>query len=238
MMRAVLRIPWLDEHDPFPPIEQARRFPNGLLCAGGSLSPKRLLEAYAHGIFPWYEEGEPILWWSPDPRQVLFVDELHISASLRRRLNSGRFQVTRDQAFEAVIHACATIPRRGQSGTWITPAMIHAYTALHHMGYAHSFETWLNGELVGGLYGVKIGRLFFGESMFSRVSDASKVALVHLVRWLRTEGVPLIDCQQETAHTTSLGARPIPRREFLAWVRRLTSEQADNTAPIEAESQH
>ncbi len=221
-MFSVLRIPWLDERDPFPPIERARRFPNGLLCAGGSLSPERLLEAYRQGIFPWFEEGEPILWWSPDPRQVLFVDELHVSKSLRRRLNSGCFRVTRDQDFEAVIRACAAIPRRGQSGTWITTEMIRAYTALHHMGYAHSFETWLGAELVGGLYGVKIGRAFFGESMFSRASDASKVALVHLVRWLQAEGVPLIDCQQETAHTTSLGARPIPRTEFLEWLRRLT----------------
>ncbi len=213
-------IPWLEANDCFPPVERARRHPNGLLCAGGDLSPRRLLEAYRNGIFPWYSEGEPILWWSPDPRQVLFVDELHISRSLRRQLNGRRFEIRYDTAFRAVMQGCAA-PRPHQDGTWITPEMIEAYCALHALGYAHCVETWLGGELVGGIYGVQIGRMFFGESMFSRATDASKVALVHLVARLRCMGVPLMDCQQETPHTSALGARAIPRAEFIARLRRL-----------------
>ena len=213
-------IPWLRPDSPFPPVERALRRPNGLLCAGGDLSPQRLITAYRQGIFPWYAEGEPILWWSPDPRQVLFTAELHISRSLRRRLNKQAFQIRYNTTFRQVMLECAA-PRRGQTGTWITPEMIDAYCALHALGYAHSVEAWQDEALVGGLYGVLIGRVFFGESMFSRVSDASKVALVHLVARLRQISVPLIDCQQETAHTTSLGARPISRQAFLGWLRRL-----------------
>lgn len=213
-------IPWLRKDTPFPPIERALRQPNGLLCAGGDLSSQRLLDAYRRGIFPWYGEGEPILWWCPDPRQVLFTDELHISRSLRRRLNRRRFEIRYDTAFRDVMLGCAA-PRPKQDGTWITPEMIEAYCALHAMGYAHSVEAWLDGELAGGIYGVQIGRMFFGESMFSRATDASKVALVHLIARLRHMGVPLMDCQQETLHTTSLGARPIPRAEFIAWLQRL-----------------
>jgi len=179
--------------------------------------------AYRQGIFPWFSEGEPILWWSPDPRQVLFTDELHISRSLRRLLNKRAFYIRYDTAFRHVMLGCAA-PRRGQSGTWITDEMIEAYCALHALGYAHSVEAWQDGQLVGGLYGLLIGRVFFGESMFSRVDNASKVALVHLVARLRQIGVPLIDCQQETAHTTSLGARPIPRRAFLSLLRQLVDQ--------------
>jgi len=213
-------IPWLKPDSPFPPVERALKKPNGLLCASDDLSPGRLLAAYRCGVFPWYSEGEPILWWSPDPRQVLFTDELHVSRSLRRRLNKQAFQIRYNTAFRQVMLGCAA-PRRGQADTWITREMIEAYCALHSMGYAHSVEAWQDGELVGGLYGLLIGRAFFGESMFSRANDASKVALVYLVARLRQIGVPLIDCQQETAHTTALGARPIPRQTFLGWLRRL-----------------
>jgi len=216
-------IPWLAPDSPFPPLARALRRPNGLLCAGGDLSPQRLLTAYRQGIFPWYSEGEPILWWSPDPRQVLFTDELHISRSLRRQLNKRAFYIRYNTAFRQVILGCAA-PRRGQAGTWITDEMIEAYCALHALGYAHSVEAWQGGQLVGGLYGLLIGRVFFGESMFSRVDNASKVALVHLVARLRQMGVPLIDCQQETAHTASLGARPIPRRAFLSLLRQLVDQ--------------
>jgi len=215
-----MMIPRLRTDDPFPPVARALRYPNGLLCAGGDLSPRRLLDAYRRGIFPWYSEGEPILWWSPDPRQVLFADELHVSRSLRRRLNSRRFTIRYDTAFRQVMLGCAA-PRPGQQGTWITPEMIEAYCELHAMGYAHCVEAWLDDELAGGIYGVQVGRMFFGESMFSRATDASKVALVHLIARLRCMGIPLMDCQQETPHTTSLGARPIPRAEFIRWVQQL-----------------
>ena len=209
-------IPWLDPHDDFPPVEQALRDPNGLLCAGADLSAPRILAAYRSGIFPWYSPGEPILWWSPDPRMVLVPDEFKISRSLRRRLQQGDYEVRLDSAFAAVIRACAHAPRPGQSGTWITREMRTAYLALHELGYAHSVETWIDDELVGGLYGLAIGRMFYGESMFARRNDASKIALVHLVRFLRAHGYGLIDCQMNTAHLASLGAREIPRSEFLA----------------------
>jgi leucyl/phenylalanyl-tRNA--protein transferase len=208
-------IPRLDGGAPFPPIERALREPDGLLAAGGDLSVARLVDAYSRGIFPWFAEGQPILWWSPDPRMVLFVDEFVLSRSLRRRVNAASFDITIDLAFDDVIRRCAG-PRAGQQGTWITPDMVDAYRALHRAGYAHSVEAWRDGALVGGLYGMALGRMFFGESMFTQVPDASKVALVHLVSMVRAHGVPIIDCQQQTRHLASLGARPIPRAAFAA----------------------
>jgi len=206
-------IPWLQGDAPFPPLDEALDSPNGLLCAGGDLSPDRLVAAYGRGIFPWFSAGEPILWWSPDPRMVLFPDELKVSRSLRKRVDHGTYEVTADTAFRRVMEECAR-PRKGQSGTWILPEMIAAYTALHARGLAHSVEAWREGKLVGGLYGVALGRVFFGESMFSRAADASKVALVELVRRLKAKRFRLIDCQQATAHLASLGAREIPRARF------------------------
>jgi leucyl/phenylalanyl-tRNA---protein transferase len=213
-------VPWLRSGASFPPLEAALGDPNGLLAAGGDLSPERLIAAYRHGIFPWYNEAQPILWWSPDPRMVLFVDEIRISRSLRRLVKQRRFELRADTAFQAVMEGCAE-PRDGQSGTWISPPVIDAYARLHRMGYAHSVEAWRDGKLAGGLYGVAIGRMFFGESMFARESDASKVALVHLAAIMRQREMPLIDCQQETAHLSRFGARPIPRREFARWLARL-----------------
>ncbi|HUQ27709.1 MAG TPA: leucyl/phenylalanyl-tRNA--protein transferase [Usitatibacter sp.] len=206
-------IPWLRGDAPFPPVEKALQSPNGLLCAGADLSPARIVDAYSRGIFPWFSEGDPILWWSPDPRMVLFPDELKVSRSLRKTLTHGTFETRFDTAFEEVIGQCAA-PRHGQAGTWIVPEMAEAYTALHKQGVAHSVESWREGELVGGLYGISLGRVFFGESMFSREADASKVALVRLVERLRAKGADLIDCQQATAHLASLGAREIRRAEF------------------------
>jgi leucyl/phenylalanyl-tRNA--protein transferase len=216
-------IPYLDAEDPFPPVEEAMRDPNGLLAAGADLSPARLIDAYSHGIFPWFGDEDPLLWWSPDPRMVLFVDEVRVSRSLRRTLRSGRFTVTADRAFSAVMLGCAQ-PRDGQEGTWITTEMRAAYARLAAMGYAHSAEAWIGDQLVGGLYGVAIGRAFFGESMFARVPDASKVAFVTLVRQLQRWGFRLIDCQMATAHLASLGAREIPRSEFVAEVRSAAAE--------------
>jgi len=215
-------IHWLRSTESFPPIEQALTEPNGLLAAGGDLSPQRLLDAYRQGIFPWYSESQPILWWSPDPRMVLFVDEFKASRSLRKTVSRRMFDVSVDRAFRPVIEACAE-PRDGQGGTWITPAMIDAYTKLHRAGHAHSVEAWVDGELAGGLYGVAIGRMFFGESMFARVTDASKVALVHLVEILKRRDMPLIDCQQQTPHLARLGARLIPRRAFAEALARLVN---------------
>ena len=204
----------LGRDDPFPPPESALRDPNGLLCAGADLSADRLLAAYRRGIFPWYSGDEPILWWSPDPRMVLFCDELKVSRSLAKNLRNKGFEIRIDSAFSEVIKACAE-PRKGEPGTWIGKEMQAAYVALHRAGHAHSFETWHAGKLVGGLYGVAIGRAFYGESMFSRATDASKVALVALVETLRERGYPMIDCQQRTPLLASLGAREIPRRQFL-----------------------
>ena len=216
-------IPFLSPHDPFPPVAHALRDPNGLLAAGADLSPERLLDAYAHGIFPWFGDEDPVLWWSPDPRMVLFPNEVHVSRSLRKTLRSGRLQVTLDNCFEQVMRGCAE-PRRGQDGTWITDEMTDAYERLFDIGYAHSVETWSDGRLVGGLYGVSLGRMFFGESMFSRVSDASKVALVALVRQLERWGFTCVDCQMSTVHLSSLGAREIPRATFLRHVRALVQQ--------------
>lgn len=204
---------WLSTNSPFPPLEAALDEPDGLLAVGGDLSPVRLLDAYSRGIFPWYNEGDPILWWSPDPRMVLLPAELKISRSLRKRLRKREFEVSFDRCFSDVMRHCGA-PRDGQSGTWINPAMVRAYTELHRLGHAHSVETWCGGALVGGLYGVAIGRVFFGESMFMRATDASKVAFAHLVRQIERWGFGLIDCQMQTAHLASLGALPIPRSEF------------------------
>jgi leucyl/phenylalanyl-tRNA---protein transferase len=206
-------IPWLGPESPFPPLEAALLRPNGLLAVGGDLSPSRLIEAYRHGIFPWFNEGEPILWWSPDPRMVLFPQELKISRSLRKTLKRGNYEIRADSAFKQVMEACAA-PRGEHTGTWIHADMIAAYGRLHEIGMAHSMETWIEGELVGGLYGVGQGKMFFGESMFSRVSDASKIAFVHLVAQLQRWGFEMIDCQMKTEHLASLGAREISRNEF------------------------
>lgn len=209
-------IPWLDAETPFPPVGRALIQPNGLLAAGADLSPARLIEAYRRGIFPWFSPGEPILWWSPDPRMALDPAQMRIATSLRRTLRNSNYEVLLDTAFDRVIAACAAMPRSGQSGTWISPAMQAAYRKLHALGIAHSVETWIDGELAGGLYGIALGRAFFGESMFSHRSNASKIALAHLCRHLYRNNFGIIDCQMETPHLASLGARSIPRSEFLA----------------------
>lgn len=206
-------IPFLLPHSPFPPLQQALREPNGLLAAGGDLSTQRLLAAYRKGIFPWFNAGEPILWWSPDPRMIMFPSDIRITRSLHKTLKQHRYVVHADHAFSAVMHACAA-PRHGQNGTWIHPEMIAAYENLHEDGLCHSIETWLDDELVGGLYGIALGRVFFGESMFSRVNDASKIALVYLARQLQEWNFGLIDCQMKTPHLISMGAIEIPRQAF------------------------
>ncbi len=232
-------IPWLETDSPFPDVSHALREEDGapgLLAAGGDLSPARLLEAYRRGIFPWFSEGQPILWWSTDPRMVLFTERFVVSHSLKKTLKKvqrsmatdRRWEVRFDSAFEEVMRACAA-PRKDGAGTWISEDIIHGYGGLHRQGYAHSSELWLDGQLVGGAYGVCIGRMFYGESMFARVSDASKVALAYLVHFLKRQGVELIDCQQETGHLASLGAVPIPRREFIAHLRRATQQPAIET---------
>ncbi|PVZ19450.1 MULTISPECIES: leucyl/phenylalanyl-tRNA--protein transferase [unclassified Pseudomonas] len=210
---------WLDRNDlAFPPVERALREPNGLLAAGGDLSPQRLVNAYRAGIFPWFEQGQPILWWSPDPRTVLRPDQVHVSRSLAKLMRQGRFTVTFDQAFSDVITACAA-PRDYTDQTWITGAMRQAYGQLHALGYAHSVEVWEGEQLAGGLYGVAMGQVFFGESMFSRAANASKVGFVTLARHLAASGFVLIDCQMPTRHLESLGAAPMPRAEFVQILR-------------------
>ncbi len=204
----------------FPHVSQALSHPNGLLAAGGDLSPARLLEAYRHGIFPWFGEGDPILWWSPDPRMVLIPQGFKISHSLRKTLRHGAYQLRTDTAFEQVMRACAA-PRDGQDGTWIQEEMVRAYCELHRLGYAHSVETWMDDELVGGLYGIGIGKMFYGESMFSRRTDASKIALAHLCAQLQRWNFGMIDCQMNTPHLASLGAHEIPRKEFLSRLQEL-----------------
>lgn len=201
------------EYMGFPDPEEADS--DGLIAVGGDLSPQRLLEAYCCGIFPWYSEGEPLLWWSLDPRMVMFPDEFRYSKSLRRVVRSGRFEVRIDTCFEQVMRSCGRVAREGQDGTWITEEMVQAYVELHRLGFAHSFETFFQGELVGGLYGVSVGDIFCGESMFHTMTDASKVAFVRLVEFCKTHNFRLIDAQQETRHLASLGARPIPRRAYL-----------------------
>ncbi len=212
-----------DAQHPFPPVDQALEEPNGLLAVGGDLSPPRLLQAYRRGIFPWYNPGEPILWWSPNPRLVLFPEKLKVSRSLRKLLRRDEFRFTVDRAFEEVIDACAA-PRGKEHGTWITPEMREAYVRLHRLGHAHSAETWYGGELVGGLYGVAIGRVFYGESMFHRRSDASKVAFVRLVENLKRWGYALIDCQVHTGHLVRFGAEEIPRHRFVKLLERWCRE--------------
>jgi leucyl/phenylalanyl-tRNA--protein transferase len=220
-------IPWLRSSDPFPPPSRALREPNGLLAAGADLTVPRLLDAYRQGIFPWYSEGEPVLWWSPDPRMVLIPGALAVSRSLRKRLRRREYEVRADTSFADVMRACAE-PRDGQGGTWISPEMMDAYVALHQAGYAHSVECWLDGTLVGGLYGVSIGRMFFGESMFTRRSDASKVALVHLVRQLERWSFGMIDCQMSTPHLQSLGAQEIARPRFMRVLQELVNYPTRN----------
>jgi leucyl/phenylalanyl-tRNA--protein transferase len=218
----------LSGNTPFPPVERALRSPNGLLAAGGELSVPRMLDAYRHGIFPWFNPGEPILWWSPDPRTVLIPDEFKVSRSLAKVLRNTPYEIHTDSAFEQVMRSCAA-PRAGHPGTWINEDMIEAYSALHQLGYAHSVEVWMNGTLAGGLYGVSIGQMFYGESMFSNVSNASKIALAHLARQLERwqfgsrsgPGTGMIDCQMYTPHLASLGAREIPRNEFIARLQEL-----------------
>ena len=216
-------IPWLGPEAPFPPIETALAEPNGLLAASRDLTPERVLDAYGNGIYPWYSGDQPVLWWSPDPRMVLFVDEFHATRSLRRCVKQQRFEIRADTSFRSVMEHCATVRRPGQAGTWITRAIVEAYCALHERGNAHCVEAWREGTLVGGLYGVAIGRMFFGESMFAHEPDASKIALVHLIAMLRARDIPLVDCQQETAHLASFGARLIPRRRFAEHVSALVN---------------
>lgn len=230
-----MRLAWVEPGDPLPPPERALREPNGLLAAGRDLDADRLREAYTRGIFPWFSRGQPVLWWSPDPRMVLFLDEFRITRSLRRTLRQRRadpaWRVSTDEAFEAVMRACAE-PRPAQDGTWISEAIVSAYTGLHQRGCAHSIEVWHRERLVGGLYGVAIGRMFYGESMFTRVPDASKTALACLVQGLGAAGFSVIDCQQNTAHLASLGAREIRRAEFLEIVERLTEMAASSWAEV------
>jgi len=204
----------------FPPVETALDEPNGLLVSGGDLSMELLLDAYRHGIFPWFNPGETILWWSPDPRMVLAPGDIRVTRSLAKRIRNGGFELRVDTAFVEVMRACGA-PREGEAGTWISPAMVAAYSRLFKAGYAHSVESWRDGELAGGLYGVAIGRMFYGESMFSREADASKVALVRLARQLQRWQFGLIDCQMETSHLASLGARALPRAAFCARVAEL-----------------
>ena len=215
-------IPWLNGDEPFPPITAALEEPNGLLAAGGDLSVERLVDAYRHGIFPWFNPGQPLLWWSPDPRMALFPRELKVSRSLAKILRNREYEVRADTSFRAVMEACAE-PRPEQGGTWISAEMMAAYCALHDRGIAHSIETWIDGELAGGLYGVALGRMFYGESMFTRYADASKIALVHLVRQLERRQFGMIDCQMYTPHLATLGARQIPRAVFMRTLRELVN---------------
>ncbi len=231
-------IPRLGPRDPFPPVTAALANPAGLLAAGADLSPARLIDAYRHGIFPWFGEHDPILWWSTDPRMVLFTDAFRISHSLRKRLvrsiDDPSIEVRCDQAFEDVIAACAA-PRAGhhgaEGGTWIVDAMIAAYVELHRRGVAHSVETWIDGRLAGGLYGLAIGRMFYGESMFARTTDASKIALAHLVAFARAHAMPMLDCQQQTGHLASMGAYAIPRAEFVERIAELVDRPGIGSWP-------
>ena len=210
-------IKWISRDDPpeaFPAPGSALSAPNGLLAAGGDLSPERLLYAYRHGIFPWFDSGQPILWWSPDPRCVMIPADLHVARRLRRSLRNSNLVLTFNRAFEDVIEACARRPRNGFTGTWITPEMVSAYSELHRLGWAHSVETWLGDRLVGGVYGIAIGEAFFGESMFSRETNASKIALLALCRRIAASGFRLLDCQVSSPHLLSLGARLMRRDHF------------------------
>jgi leucyl/phenylalanyl-tRNA--protein transferase len=220
-----MTIPWLGEHDApssLPPASNALREPNGLLAAGGALAPEWLLHAYRHGIFPWYSRGQPILWWSPDPRCVLWPREFRLTRSLAKSVRNRGYETRLDSDFAGVLDGCAA-PRDDEPGTWIVPAMRRAYLELHRLGHAHSVETWRDGRLVGGLYGVRIGGMYFGESMFSRERDASKVAMARLVDEALATGIELIDCQLPTEHLQSLGATTLPRAEYLEHVARLAA---------------
>jgi leucyl/phenylalanyl-tRNA---protein transferase len=217
-------IPLLSLTAPFPSVEHAMDEPNGLLAAGGGLGVARLLEAYAHGIFPWFGEGDPVLWWCPDPRMVLPTDAVHVSRSLHKRLRKHDYRVTMDRAFGEVLAACAA-PRSNESGTWLVPSMMRAYTRLQEAGVAHSVEVWMDDALVGGLYGVALGRMFFGESMFTRRTDGSKIAIVALAAQLRRWRFPLIDCQMRTSHLAKMGAVEITRRAFVRQVERLVQQE-------------
>ncbi|HQX05362.1 MAG TPA: leucyl/phenylalanyl-tRNA--protein transferase [Zoogloea sp.] len=208
-------IPWLGDRPAFPPLSRALREPNGLLAAGGALTPEWLLAAYRRGIFPWFNDGEPILWWSPSPRMVVFPDEVRITRSLRKTLRKGDYEVRLDHDFAAVIRACAA-PREPGGRTWITPDIQSAYIRMHQLGYAHSVETYIDGELAGGLYGMALGQAFFGESMFSRRTDASKIAFAHLTRFLEQRNFRVLDCQMTTQHLASLGGQEIARETFAA----------------------
>jgi leucyl/phenylalanyl-tRNA---protein transferase len=216
-------IPLLSSSDPFPPVERALAEPNGLLAVGGGLGVARIVDAYAHGIFPWFSDGDPVLWWCPDPRMVLPTDGVHVSRSLRRRLLRADFEISMDRAFPRVLDACAG-PRRHESGTWLVPAMKRAYARLFEQGLVHSIEVWMDGALAGGVYGVALGRMFYGESMFSARTDASKIALVALATQLGRWSFPLIDCQMRTSHLASLGAVEIPRRQFVRRVAALVQQ--------------
>lgn len=222
-------LPEADDPDFFPDPEEAEIDPNGLLAMGGALSEQRLIAAYKQGIFPWYSAGQPILWWSPDPRAVLFPDQIKISRSLKKTIKKGHFHVCFDTEFKKVIQHCAA-PRADSPGTWIMPEMASAYCHLHEKGIAHCVETWLDGRLVGGLYGIAIGQVFYGESMFSLATDASKVALVQLAKQLQQWQFKLIDCQVSSAHLTRLGAIDIPRLEFIPLLKKLCSQSS--TAPL------
>ncbi len=227
-----MRLPILDPLNPeqkFPAIETALTEPDGLLAAGGCLAPQRIINAYQQGIFPWYSSGEPILWWSPNPRLVLFPDKLYASRSLLKTIRKNKFSISYDQQFAQVMRNCAA-PREGEAGTWITEEMFQAYNELHRLGVAHSFEAWFEGELVGGLYGIAIGQVFFGESMFHQKTDASKVAFYHLVCQLSEWNYQLIDCQVHTHHLVSLGAEEIERKQFLSLLKQYSQVQPDNKA--------
>lgn len=223
------QLPWLSADDPpeaFPPTSTALKNPSGLLAGGGDLSPQRLLAAYARGIFPWYSPGEPVLWWAPDPREVIFPERFYASRSLLRTLKRGQLTVSHNRAFDAVVGECAA-PRARSPGTWISTAMRAAYGALHQLGHAHSVEIWQDNALVGGVYGVRVGQVFCGESMFSRVSDASKLALYALLGGATGTGIALLDCQMPSAHLRSLGSCALPRGEFERWLQTPAGAQAD-----------
>lgn len=228
-MSGILELTCLEEDPsrPFPPTRRALESPNGLLAWGGDLEPQRLLNAYRAGIFPWYSEGQPILWWSPAPRCILLPENVYLSRRTRRRFNSGRFRLSADTAFVDVIRSCAA-PRGDDQGTWITEDMVTAYTRLHHLGHAHSIEAWHGRELVGGIYGLAIGRVFFGESMFGLVTDASKIVLVALCRHLREHGFGMLDCQVGNPHLYRMGARDVTRTEFERLLERLVHADGDN----------